>query len=127
MRIHNAIICDQVRKEDNGKPLLLGVYPFDALIPDFPGALALTLWTQLIVDKNGKYDVEFRILKDKKTIKSIKAILDVEDHLMPMTVTLALPIIDIEEECTLFFQIREKNKRWKTLKELPVKKRPNSD
>ena len=124
MRIHNAIICDQVRKEDNGKHLLLGVYPTDILFPDFPTKSNLVLWMQLYVDRKGEFGVEFRIQKDKKSISHTNATMSVKDHLQPVTIALALPPIEIDGECTLSFQIREKNKRWKTVKELPVKKKP---
>ena len=127
MRIHNVIICDQVRKEDNGKHLLLGVYPADVLVSDFPTTIALVLWMQLYVDTTGEFDFEFRIQKDKKRISRTKGTLNVEDHLYPATITLPPALIEIDGECTLSFQIREKNKRWKTVKELPVKKRPNND
>lgn len=127
MRIHNAIICDEVRKEDNGKLILIGVYPFDALVSDFPAQMAPVLWMQLFVDRNGEFDVEFRIQKDKNTITNNKAIMIVKDHLPPVTITLPPALIEIDGECILSFQIREKNKRWKTAKKLPVKKRPNSD
>ncbi len=127
MRIHNAIICDQVRKEDSGKHLLLGVYPIDILVPDFPSTIALVLWMQLYVDRNGAFDVEFRIQKDKKIINRSKATISVKDHLHPATISLPPALIEIDGECTLSFQIREKNKRWKTAKELPVKKLPNSN
>ena len=124
MRILNAIICDQVRKEDSGKHLLLGVYPIDALVPDFPTTIALVLWMQLDVDRNGKFDVEFRIQKDKKIISSLRATMKVKSHLHPATISLPPVPIQIDGECILSFQIREKNKRWKTVKRLPVKKAP---
>ena len=127
MRIINAIICDQVRKEDTGKHLLLGVYPIDILVSDFPVAITLVLWMQLYLDTNGEFDVEFRIQKDKKTISRTNAIISVKDHLHPATIALPPALIEVDGECTLSFQIREKNKRWKTAKELPVKKRPNND
>ena len=127
MRIHNAIICDQVRKEDTGKHLLLGVYPADVLVPDFPTPISLVLWMQLYMDRNGKFEFEFRIQKDKESVSHTKGTLIVKDHLHPATITLPPAIIEIDGECTLSFQIREKNKRWKTAKELPVKKRPNND
>ncbi len=127
MKIHNAIICDQVRKEDTGKHILLGVYPIDALVPDFPTKIVLVLWLQFYVDRNGEFALEFRIQKDKKNISSTKATMNVKDHLPPVTIALPLAPIEIDGECTLSFQIREKNKRWQTVKELPVKKQPNAD
>lgn len=127
MKIHNAIICDQVRKEDNGKHLLLGVYPTDALVSKFPATVSFVLWMQLYVDRNGEFDVEFRIQEDKKIVSSTKAAISVKDHSLPVTVALPPVVLKIDGECTLSFQIREKNKRWKTAKELPVKKHPSSD
>ena len=124
MRIHNAIICDQVRKEDTGKHLLLGVYPTDILVSDFPATIILVLWMQLHMDRNGQFDVEFQIRKDRKTISRYKATMSVKDYLIPQTFALPPAPINIDGECTLSFQIREKNKRWKMVKKIPVKKNP---
>ena len=122
MKIYNAIICDEVRKEDNGKHLLLGVYPRDVLVNDIPTIISLVLWMQLYMDRNGQFDIELQIRKDKSIISRYEATMSVKDHLLPQTFTLPQAPIKIDGECTLSIQIREKNKRWKKVREIPVKK-----
>ena len=88
MKIYNAIVCDEVRKEDNGKHIILGVYPIDVLVTDIPTIISLVLWMQLYMERNGQFDVEFQIRKDKTIISRYKATMNVIDHLLPQTFTL---------------------------------------
>jgi hypothetical protein len=40
----DVLVCDDIRTEDNGKPMLIGVYSGDILVPDFPANLVLALF-----------------------------------------------------------------------------------
>jgi hypothetical protein len=62
LRIANAIICDHVRIEDNGKHILIGVYVGNIAFPGFPGAIAPTFWIQFTTDKkNEELELEFKL------------------------------------------------------------------
>lgn len=66
-----TITCDQVRKEDNGKYMLLGVYTPDILVPQLPFSLPLlTFFMCLEADGPGKHDIKFQ-LSHLETGKSI--------------------------------------------------------
>ncbi|SRR6266851_1506864 len=39
-----VIICDDVRREQNGKDILIGVYSSDIVVPSLPFGLNLALW-----------------------------------------------------------------------------------
>jgi len=54
-------MCDQVRKEDNGKFLLIGVYVDTILVTSFPVSLPLTFFVKLHVDEPGVYGLQMRI------------------------------------------------------------------
>lgn len=42
--IRSVIVCDDVRQEDNGKSLLIGVYVGDIVLPRLPSALRLAFY-----------------------------------------------------------------------------------
>lgn len=120
MKAHAAIVCDQVRREDNGKEILIGVYSSDILIPLFPATLLLAFWVQVSAQKAGSYDIEFRIkvngklaaeLSGKTAIKKGSAISSISTPQVP---------IEFRSIGTLGVEFREKSKRWKTISTLPV-------
>src|SRR3954447_9757188 len=62
LKIANAIICDHVRIEDNGKHILIGVYVGNIAFLGFPGAIAPTFWLQFTTDsKNEELELEFKL------------------------------------------------------------------
>ena len=127
MKIHTAILCDEVRKEDNGKLFFLGVYPIDVLVYGFPTIIDPVLWVQLYMSRKGKVKLDFRVQKDKKNIRFFEASMKVKDHLRPVAIVLPPLPIEIDDDCILSYQVREKNKQWKTIKKFPVKKHPDAD
>lgn len=43
----DAVFCDDIRQEDNGKHILIGVYPNDIMLPEFPIQVRLSLWARV--------------------------------------------------------------------------------
>lgn len=41
-----SLVCDDIRREDNGKVMLIGVYVGEILVPAFPTELRLSVWSQ---------------------------------------------------------------------------------
>ena len=125
MKVQNIILCDEVRKEDNGKNFIIGVYPHNILIEDFPATIVLTLWIQFHAEENGPLSVEFRAIdKNKNTLTRGEGTLDIKDCKIISTITVPhMPINLTEKTEILVFQMRQKTKRWKTIKEMPVEKR----
>lgn len=60
IEILGGVICDDIRKEDNGKAILIGVYSGDILISSFPFQRPICLWLHGRAEK-GIYDMEVRI------------------------------------------------------------------
>lgn len=55
-----AVICDDIRKEDNGKLILIGVYSGNILVGGFPGKLALATWLHGYGHELEEVDIEIR-------------------------------------------------------------------
>ena len=57
-----TIVCEQIRKEDNGKLILLGVYTPNIAIPQLPFVLpSLTFFTCLESDRPGNWGLKFKL------------------------------------------------------------------
>lgn len=63
-RILNAIVCDDARREDNGKAILIGVYTGSILISRFPAQMQLAVWIEHEVTKIGNFQFSCRIILD---------------------------------------------------------------
>lgn len=47
-RLMNAVFCEDIRREDNGKDMLLGVYGGDIVVARCPIRLGVSLWLQYV-------------------------------------------------------------------------------
>ncbi|HMB11451.1 hypothetical protein [Saliniramus sp.] len=47
-RLINAVFCEDIRREDNGKDMLLGVYGGDIVIARCPIRVGVSLWLQYV-------------------------------------------------------------------------------
>ena len=123
MRIESAIVCDDARKEEGGKHFLIGIYPHNILVSDFPVSVQLRLWVQFISDKKGLLELGVRVISENKDlIFSGLATVRILDHKIPATVAFPPMPIGLEKKDVISFQIREHKKRWKTAKSLIVGK-----
>jgi hypothetical protein len=57
-----TLICDEVRREDNGKLMILGVYTPDIAVPQIPVVLpTLTFFQSLQSDRAGNWNITMRL------------------------------------------------------------------
>ncbi len=57
----HSIVCDDIRREDNGKFFLIGVYPEVIMLSAIPAQIVLGLWLQCRVQVFTKTTLEFQI------------------------------------------------------------------
>ena len=65
LKITIALLCDDVRREFNGKELLIGVYGNRIILPSFPMALNLTVWMRALFRLPGPAKIEVRVIDDR--------------------------------------------------------------
>ena len=53
MQTENFIVCDDVRQENTGKYILIGVYLDDIILSQLPARPVLRIWGQLFFDGFG--------------------------------------------------------------------------
>jgi hypothetical protein len=59
--ISAVLICDDVRKEINGKDILIGVYSGTVNVPSYPAAFPAAFWIEIEPEGTGSVHCEFTI------------------------------------------------------------------
>ncbi len=109
--------------EDNGKHIIIGVYPNDIRFESFPNTINLSLWWQFRVNVNWGRRIEFRVRDDKKEqlfFATAMIGLNPPNEGELLTITIPDIMLGITGPTILSFQIREVKKRWQILKKMPV-------
>ncbi len=121
--IEYVIVCDDIRREDNGKELLIGVYTRDIVVGAFPAVLQLAFWICYVPTALGTIETEFRLVDEQdaeffkgKTSSQIDVIARSSIRLAGLPVPLQIP-------GTLRFQSRTReDEDWTTVKTIGVLK-----
>jgi hypothetical protein len=118
-----ALVCDDVRREDNGKDIIIGVYSDTLVIPAFPATLQLTFWLQFYANEiTENTSVNFRLIGDDdiKFAEMNGAMRTVRKGLGSIAVG-PIPLA-LQVATKLTFQTKLPNEDWKTLREIDVLK-----
>lgn len=69
--IIDVTFCDQVRVENNGKLLLIGVYPGDVMmVSQIPGTVHFSAWAKVRDLSEGVYSFEMTFLSPQSSLTS---------------------------------------------------------
>ena len=121
-KIANAIICEDVRVEGNGKHIILGVFSADILVRELPAFIPIMLWLQLddIGDEPEEY--EYRGVMSDAEFVSGNFQLKVSPSPNRATIALGQFPLRIENEGQLKFDVRPaKEGRWKNAISMSVR------
>lgn len=121
-----VIFCDDVRREENGKEILIGVYSGAAIFTDFPARISAYLWMQFKTKGTGEVVREVRGLNsDGAQMFSGEFGASVGPHEEgTMSVPIGKLALQINGPGTIEFQIREKDGEWTTVLVKEVRKGP---
>jgi hypothetical protein len=100
------------------------------LVRSFPATVIPALWIQFFVDRRGEIAIEFRIRDKAQPIKdawSALAIFNITNPNQPTTLTVPPVAIEINDQGSLLFEVREKGGRWKKVREMPIRQRPDPE
>jgi len=118
LEIKSGIICDLIRREDNGKFIFIGVYSSDIRIKTFPATLPLCCVA--IADiADGEFEIEFQVLFDGKELAAGKGRIGVTRRGAAIVPIQNILLTNLDAG-TLRFQMREVNKEWQTILDIPV-------
>jgi hypothetical protein len=110
-----GVICDDVRREDNGKLLIIGVYSGYIIVQQLPATLLLSLVIAAEVDSSYEIPIELRVKFNKRVIRTGKGTIRMERAGLGLTMAKGLLLDDLKESGLLTFQARPSQGRWATL------------
>lgn len=120
--IKTVVVCDEVRREDNGKEILIGVYSAGVLVPQFPVPLNLTFWVQFKSAGAGELPIQFRLMagEDVKFAEMRVQLRMLKAGLGTMAIGQIPVILQIATPLTL--QMKQGDQDWITIEEISVEK-----
>ena len=118
-----VIICDDIRKEENGKLLIVGAYPEGIAISNLPAQL--TLGVIFLFQSSGPGHVSFQIELRAPGGDTARANIEMDVKYEPRphsvaTVPLSGIPVAIKEEGDMILAFRHKDDEWQTLRIMPV-------
>lgn len=75
--IETVLVCDDVRREQNGKDILIGVYGGDIAIPTLPSPQNFVFWLLLKAQEPGAFLLTLQALLAKTLIAEVKINLEI--------------------------------------------------
>jgi hypothetical protein len=115
--IQAIILCDDVRREDNGKILVIGMYVGDVLIRQFPTALRLTWLLMGKITSTENPAVEFKVdfNRDASSPRSMAATVSLVQSQDPSTMLVISGIpIEAQEPTSVVLSVKD-GTEWKEL------------
>ena len=125
LEFRNPILCDDVRKEDTGKYILIGVYSFSILLSQIPGQIMLRLFGELIPKSTGELELEFQFCLNDEPKSGVELKLNVTGTDPDLFATPPVPI-SIDQPGKLVLRCREGRGEWVALIEKDVSVIPRS-
>lgn len=120
-----AFICEDARREDNGKMMFLGVYGQNIIVKELPfqSALCMPVWFEALQRLDGR--LGFRVMCDGELQSEGGGTIQSEVGLSVLSMQ---PIfVHLEKPGLLEFQIRFSEDEWITATTIPVVFRPTTD
>lgn len=109
-RILNALVCDDMRREDNGKEILIGIYSGGVLVHRYPAALTLAIWMQFEAFKTGEIKLAFRLINEKDLeFASATGTLNVSKIENPMSLGIKNMRLQFQADNDFRFQAKEQD------------------
>lgn len=111
--IGNVLVCDDIRREINGKLILIGIYSDSIVVGAFPAALKLRYYVEYLLKEGAQAEVHFRISANGiSPIASIDASIEVEGAATVAALDLPPTTITFKEATTLELSFSLDGETW---------------
>jgi hypothetical protein len=92
------VFCDDIRKEDNGKQILIGVYPFDLVPFSLPTQFSICIWCRVYGLEEGAHKLNAEISLNGSAINHFEINSIVSDPSKHVQINLmAIPVHIVRE------------------------------
>ena len=122
-----AVLCDDIRKEDNGKLILIGVYTGNILVSTFPAHLGAAAYLHGFATSHGDFPLEIRYRVECPDTKVFQlqgmGTVNVQGPTSEIGTPVVKAILEVAKPGWLSLAYRLEGGRWKTLlkKEISLK------
>ena len=123
INISQAIACDDIRQENNGKFILIGVYAGSIGLPFFPTHIPLGFWMTAKPSRVGDYQVDFRIKTPSMGPIGIQGQMLVHIQEENAIIALVLPptLLTIDKPGDIILEYKENGGSWRNICSLEAK------
>jgi hypothetical protein len=127
IKIRQVVVCDDIRREINGKEILIGVYNAGIVVPNFPTAMALSFWIQFTSDSPAdNLPLDIRLMGDGDLqFIHLQAGIKVDRVGLGSIGIGPLPVM-LQVPTNLRLQIKQSGSDWETVEEIKADKGPVS-
>lgn len=119
MSLSYALICDDVRQENSGKYIFIGVYGSSIILHSTPANIKLTAVLQFDFAKVGVYSIELEIMRNGKRVALFEGTMNAPTIGSSLS-NIPFDLTDINTAGELSIRFREVGSRWKSVLSLPV-------
>ena len=120
--IKSILACNDIRREDSGKYIAIGIYGPDIVIPGEQTRVSLACLVQLTANKSGEYNIEFRCRENRnRELVASRGTFRTEFAAGNFVLDLNLGQINIRAGTEIDFCARATGGRWKSLLSLAVR------
>lgn len=119
--VEYALVCEGVRREDNGKLFAYGIYGNNVLLREFPASVGFCLLMRIKPKRTGTFDLNVRVTLDDETLAEMRGKIESADASSETTPTPVLPV-QITKPGVLEFSLSEVEGTWVSLVAMPVEK-----
>ncbi len=125
-KIANAVVCEDVRTEQNGKQIIIGVYSGDIVVSNVPAFIPVMLWLQLDDIGTEPEEYEFRGTVYRENFVSGKFKIATTLPNSRATISLGQFPLQVTKDGELSFDLRPAaGKRWKNAITLKLRVSPS--
>jgi hypothetical protein len=119
LRVESGIVCDDVRREDTGKLILIGAYGNTIGVVRFPASLVLNLVLIVHVEESEAHSIEFRVSLGESVLAQGKGKMNITDVGRLMINIPNIVLREMQSEGVLHFQVKT-NGEWITVCDIPL-------
>lgn len=116
LEVREVLVCDDIRREDNGKAILIGVYAGDIVANSFPLNIRLSFWLQGHARKGiGAGEAQFKMEITNQDVEpvflSAKFDAPPQDEVGGILVFAGVPLT-VKQPGHLVLSVKEDNDNW---------------
>lgn len=113
------MVCEDIRREDNGKLILIGVFGRDIGVVTVPTVLGLAICLSIEFDEPIDTEIEFQWLFEEEVKAEVKGRVKVPEPGISMIVVPSLPL-EITGEGQISFRFKAADSDWQIAESLPI-------